>query len=412
MNILMLTSIYPSPDEAKGVSVCHYWTKEWSAMGHNVKVGYLQTVFPSIYYHAVKILGLVAPQKFGSGEILHTKPTYKTSDYYMDMVKVMRIPVFKYIPHGKCSAASLSKAMEHITEENEREGFIPDIIVGHFHNPQLSLIAALKERYSEATTGMVMHYGGDAIKKTYPKEYPELMSRIDVWGFRSKVIKESFIKDFGMPARHFMCYSGVPESYVTQRNSRCFDRRLTRFIYVGNLIARKYPAALVSAISALYPQQDFTITFVGTGHEQKRIEAEADKYGARDKVRLTGQVARDGIVDYLDEAECFIMISRAEAFGLVYLEAMARGCIVIGAKDEGIDGIITDGYNGFLCEAGNSHELSRIIRSINDLSASERKRISDNAIATASSLTDRKVAAAYLEALCQDKGTNKMKHEN
>ena len=42
------------------------------------------------------------------------------------------------------------------------------------------------------------------------------------------------------------------------------------------------------------------------------------------------------------------MISKNEAFGLVYLEAMLAGCIV--ASRNGIDGIIIDGYNGFLCD--------------------------------------------------------------
>ena len=42
------------------------------------------------------------------------------------------------------------------------------------------------------------------------------------------------------------------------------------------------------------------------------------------------------------------MISQGEAFGLVYLEAMARGCITIASRGEGFDGIIKDGINGFL----------------------------------------------------------------
>ena len=37
------------------------------------------------------------------------------------------------------------------------------------------------------------------------------------------------------------------------------------------------------------------------------------------------------------------MISSSETFGLVYLEAMAAGCITIASRDEGFDGIIKDG---------------------------------------------------------------------
>lgn len=93
------------------------------------------------------------------------------------------------------------------------------------------------------------------------------------------------------------------------------------------------------------------------------------------------------------------MISRNETFGLVYLEEMARGCITIASRDEGFDGIIEDGKNGFLCKAGDVKELTTIMSKIKAMSPAERRRISENAMATAKELTDEKVAKRYLEAL-------------
>lgn len=92
-----------------------------------------------------------------------------------------------------------------------------------------------------------------------------------------------------------------------------------------------------------------------------------------------------------------IMISKGEAFGLVYLEAMSRGCITIASRCEGFDGVIVDGENGFLCEAGNGKELSEIIRRINSLSSAQKQTISDNAIRTAQNLTDSIAAKLYID---------------
>ena len=64
----------------------------------------------------------------------------------------------------------------------------------------------------------------------------------------------------------------------------------------------------------------------------------------------------------LKQHDVFIMISKNETFGLVYLEAMAVGCITIASRQEGFDGIIKHGYNGFLCEAGNQEELEKLIK--------------------------------------------------
>lgn len=371
-------------------------------MGHNVKVAYLHAVFPAIYYAGARLASRLLPHKLGSGEILYTRREDGMRTYVMDGVETYRIPVLKYIPHGKCTRSSLTGAIAHIVRLNEERDFVPEVITAHFHNPQLGIAAALKDIYPDAATGMVMHYAGDTLIKTYGAATCALMSKIDTWGFRSEKIKRGFVKDFGMPDSHFMCYSGVPESYLITDSERDFSSKITRFIYVGNLISRKYPSAVVNAVSDVYGDKDFRITFVGTGHERERVEAAARKHGVSDRVNFTGHVSREEIADRLDQAECFIMISRAEAFGLVYVEAMARGCIVIGSRDEGIDGIIRDDYNGFLCEAGNETELAGIIRKINGMTPAERKRISDAAIATARSLTDRRVAESYLEALCHN----------
>ena len=91
------------------------------------------------------------------------------------------------------------------------------------------------------------------------------------------------------------------------------------------------------------------------------------------------------------------MISEGEAYGLVYLEAMARGCITIASRDEGFDGVIVDGVNGFLCKAGDAGELAAIIRKINAMPPEQKRKISLNAWETAKGLTDYLAAKRYIE---------------
>jgi glycosyltransferase involved in cell wall biosynthesis len=93
------------------------------------------------------------------------------------------------------------------------------------------------------------------------------------------------------------------------------------------------------------------------------------------------------------------MISEGEAFGLVYLEAMSRGCITIASKNEGMDGIIKDGINGFLCESGNQFDLENKLRFISCLSTKEIKVIKINAIHTAQEYTNEKAALKYLNLI-------------
>ena len=130
----------------------------------------------------------------------------------------------------------------------------------------------------------------------------------------------------------------------------------------------------------------------------QKISSEISNNSAlQKKVHLLGRIDRASIKEYLKQSDVFIMISKNETFGLVYLEAMAMGCIPIASRDEGFDGIIRDGENGFLCEAGNVEELSMILDKIYHMTPTELQEISCRAIDTATQLTDKKVAKAYIE---------------
>ena len=97
--------------------------------------------------------------------------------------------------------------------------------------------------------------------------------------------------------------------------------------------------------------------------------------------------------------KCFVMVSSREAFGLVYVEAMAKGLIVIGTKGQGIDGVVKDGENGFLCDAGDVDGLAAVIRKMVVMPKSKRQRMSDLSVETAKGLTDRKVAEHYMNSI-------------
>ena len=198
----------------------------------------------------------------------------------------------------------------------------------------------------------------------------------------------------------FLCYSGIPSRYLEMRKERSFDTPLRSFIFVGDFIHRKYPSVIVPALKKAIPDGDFRVTFVGDGPDLDEIKRTAQ--GFEDRVHFAGRILRERIKDYYDAADCMIMISEREAFGLVYLEAMARGCITVASWCEGMDGIIKNGENGFLCAAGNAEELAEVIARINAMSPEERCAVSKNAVKTAESLTDKAVASAYAEILLKN----------
>lgn len=396
-NILLLTTIYPAPDLKYETSTIHYFTREWVKLGYKVKVIHHQVVYPTLLYLLAKLFR----DKIASltGAIVNSHKEKEDKYYIMDGVEIYRNPIFKWIPHGKFTKKIIFRQIEKIIKQNNDSGFVPDIIIGHFSNPQLEIVSALKRKYS-ARACMIMHDNGDSIKRIYKSRYIELMSKIDIWGFRSLPIKNGFENNFGKQRRNFYCYSGIPESYIVKTNNRKFEGDIKDFLYIGELIKRKFPVTLVNSVYSVYGKKRFRISYVGRGAEEVNIRHLTKSLKLEDNVTFYGFIPRDQILKKIDESDCMIMISKGEAFGLVYLESMARGCITIGSRNEGIDGIIQHGKNGFLCESGNENELAEIILHINSLTSDERKSISQNAIETAKELTDYKTASKYISSVC------------
>ena len=397
-NILLLTTIYPLPNsDSQGTPVCHYFTREWVKMGYEVKVIHFQAVYPVVFYLMAKLFR----EKIASrtGAVVFTKRDKCDKQYMMDDVTVYRFPIFKWIPHGKFTKRVIKNQLSKIKQTFIDDNWIPDIIIGHFSNPQLEIIHELKSTYN-ARTCMVMHWANNDIKNIYKNKYKEFINSIDVWGYRSISIQRAFEKIYGQQKRSFLCYSGIPEGNISRINDRNFSGDLKRFVYIGGLIKRKNPISLIYAISRIYNNEsDYHITYVGKGNEKTTIQAVVDSLNINNHISFTGHILRDEIRHILDESDCMIMISAPEAFGLVYLESMGRGCITIGSKNEGIDGVIQHGVNGFLCEPGNKTELANIIKQINSLPPDTKKQISQNAIATARELTDYNVAEKYITAI-------------
>lgn len=394
-NILLLTTIYPLPTkDNKGTPVCHYFAREWVKMGYNVRVIHFQAVFPAPFYWLARMNRKLIAAK--TGAVVYTVRD-KGEIYESEGVKVNRIPLFKPIPHGGYSKKAIRDAIGKIVGWNAESRFVPDVIIGHFPNPQIEIVGLLKDIYSKATTAIVMHGDVELAKKVYGERLVPLAQKIDIWGYRNKSVQDQFERTVMKTPKAFICYSGIPEDYITTENTHHFDGKPTRYVYVGEMIERKYPIAVLDALKEAYPENDFVMTYVGEGQLLSNIRSRVDSEGLQQKVQTLGKIPRDEIKEQYDRADVMVMISRGEAYGLVYLEAMARGCITIASRNEGFDGVIVDGVNGFLCKAGDSDELSIIIQRINSMTSEERQAISERAIDTAKSLTDYLAAKRYID---------------
>ena len=110
-----------------------------------------------------------------------------------------------------------------------------------------------------------------------------------------------------------------------------------------------------------YP--DLKLNIVGAGPERERLDEIVKTLKLEDSVSFKGQITNQEVLDLMNKSYIFILPSVAEGFGIVYAEAMKAGCITIGTKNEGIDGFIINGKNGFLVNP-EEKEITKLIEEI------------------------------------------------
>ena len=397
MHIILLSSVYPSMSSTKGTTpVVHYFAKEWVLMGHEVHVFHTESAFPSFFYLLGRLFKKMLDAKLG-----HLVPTHPPKEYdeKKDGVTVTHILLKKIIPHGRFSQNQIMRAFDICSSYVRSEG-VPDCFVGHWDNPQLELLRLLKEKYRRPTCLVYHSNQFSQLYSCYNGDTEALVNYIDLAGFRNITAMSEYEKLFGRPAHSFIAASGVSKPFIEAGET--FEKEIVnveRFVYVGTLIHRKYPVAVLEALHQSYQHQPYSVTYIGEGDDTELVKKKYSELDCKGELLFTGRVPRDVVIHYLKQADVFVMISKGEIFGLVYLEAMAMGCITIAARHEGIDGIIVDGVNGFLCEAGNVEELVSIINRIRRLAPNELNTISKRAKETACAYSDRNVAQNYINEL-------------
>ena len=139
--------------------------------------------------------------------------------------------------------------------------------------------------------------------------------------------------------KYRVIYNGVDLSDVVQRNQPKAARRI--LLTVGFLRPDKGHAVVLKALPALISEfPDLEYRIVGDGSERQTLEELTVELGLGKHVVFLGSLPHSEAMSEMAQCDVFILPSWKEAFGIVYLEAMAHGKPIIGTTGEGISEIL------------------------------------------------------------------------
>ena len=135
---------------------------------------------------------------------------------------------------------------------------------------------------------------------------------------------------------------------------------------VGRLERYKGLPHLLEA-AALLPD-DYRIIIGGTGPLRASLERQIRERNLSDKVSLEGFIKDGGLGAYYGAADVFVMSSttKAEAFGIVQIEAFSCGTPVVSTRipGSGVSWVNEDGVSGLTVPPGDAKALADAIRTV------------------------------------------------
>jgi glycosyltransferase involved in cell wall biosynthesis len=182
----------------------------------------------------------------------------------------------------------------------------------------------------------------------------------------------------GIPARKLalnFCGVEVPAA-LPERHTARRDLGVPEDAFVisgaARLDRRKGFHELIEAVAAL-PDEGPPVQLLIGGDGPERSALTTQVQGALgDLGRLTGRLPT--LHTLYAASDLFVLPSRFEGFGLVYVEAALHGVPSIGYRAGGVPDAILDGETGLLVEPGDLRALSAAIQELR-LDADHRRRL-------------------------------------
>jgi glycosyltransferase involved in cell wall biosynthesis len=170
------------------------------------------------------------------------------------------------------------------------------------------------------------------------------------------------------------------------------------FLSAGRLAAVKGLDVLITAFAELVKKTDkkVLLRIAGRGEMREQLEDQVRSNGLSENVNFLGRISRENMVKEMQGANCFVLSSSYEAFGIVLIEAMSTGLPVIGTRSGGPESIIDEGC-GYLIDPGEKARLSEaMLMMINEYERFNQEFIRERVIQKYGSRT---VTEKYLEVL-------------
>ena len=184
----------------------------------------------------------------------------------------------------------------------------------------------------------------------------EAASHLVCW---SHVVRQSVIEDYGIaPERVSVIRPAVARHRLPPRSVPAADARKLRLLFVGNDFARKGGHDVLATFeSGLRATCELDIVSNGIA----TLPA-----GAAARLHRGLSSTSAALAQLYADADVFVMPTHEDAFGIVFVEAMAAGLPCVGGRVLAVPELVQHGATGYCVTPGDRQALQQAIEALRD----------------------------------------------
>ena len=167
----------------------------------------------------------------------------------------------------------------------------------------------------------------------------------------SEWLRKDLVERTGLPADKVHHVGGGSNIDVSRID--CSKKEGNKFLFVGKVWDLKNGELVVEAfkrLSAAYPDRNPQLYIAGP-------EAAPACTAGCENITFLGRLSYDQLIEYYSLCDYFVMPSRHDAYGLVFVESLCFGLPCIGKNICAMPEFIQHGKNGYLLQHDDAQEL-------------------------------------------------------
>lgn len=300
--------------------------------------------------------------------LAHAPPGHTRRRSYKDG----RIRVYEVGCWGQLFYAPISPGFPFALQQLLDE-FRPDLL--HLHMPNTSAFAALALQAARHLPWVVHWHsdipldgGSHALRLAYPLYRPweqALLRRAAAIISTSATYRDASTGLAPWRSKAEVIPLSLPDTPTPRNDCFRWPSGSFRFLAVGRLSHYKGFDVLLRALSDI---PDASLALIGDGEEAENLRKIADERQLGKRVRFCGRVDDTVLRHAYASADVFCLpsLDRAEAFGLVLLEAMRAGLPIVASNipGAGVGYVVRHGETGLLVPPGDAGALTMALRQL------------------------------------------------